>query len=84
MKQHHADNLEPVLTTLAHHWTEAGEVEQACEYLALASDQALNNGMSREAVNLGLRASEMLGVAIPRDPRRSPPRWARACSRSAR
>jgi predicted ATPase/class 3 adenylate cyclase len=67
-EQHHADNLEPVLTTLAHHWTEAGEVEQACEYLALASDQALNNGMSREAVDLGLLASEMLGAAIPRGP----------------
>jgi predicted ATPase/class 3 adenylate cyclase len=67
-EQHHADNLEPVLTTLAHHWTEAGEVEKACEYLELASDQAVNNGMSREAVNLGLRSSEMRGVAIPRTP----------------
>ncbi len=67
-EQHHVDNLEPVLTTLAHHWTEAGDVEKACEYLALASDQALNNGMSREAVKLGLQASEMLGVTIPREP----------------
>jgi predicted ATPase/class 3 adenylate cyclase len=63
-----ADNREPVFATLAHHWSAAGDIEKACEYLELASEQALNNGMSREAVNLGLRAAELLGAPVPRAP----------------
>ncbi|HWF25638.1 MAG TPA: AAA family ATPase, partial [Solirubrobacteraceae bacterium] len=50
-----AANLEPVLATLAHHWSGAGDIAKASEYLERASYQALNNGMSREAANLGLR-----------------------------
>ncbi|MEA2197126.1 MAG: hypothetical protein QOJ25_1177, partial [Solirubrobacteraceae bacterium] len=63
-----AANLEPVLATLAHHWSLAGDVAKASEYLERASTQAMNNGMSREAANLGLRAVEMLDAALPRDP----------------
>jgi predicted ATPase/class 3 adenylate cyclase len=63
-----AANLEPVLATLAHHWSGAGDIAKASEYLERASTQAMNNGMSREAANLGLRAVEMLDAAIPRDP----------------
>jgi predicted ATPase/class 3 adenylate cyclase len=63
-----ASNLEPVLATLAHHWSRAGDVAKASEYLELASTQAMNNGMSREAANLGLRAVEILDAPLPRDP----------------
>ncbi|HWF72980.1 MAG TPA: AAA family ATPase [Solirubrobacteraceae bacterium] len=64
----YAANLEPVLATLAHHWSRAGDVAKASEYLELASTQAMNNGMSREAATLGLRAVEMLDVPLPREP----------------
>ena len=63
----HAANLEPVYATLAYHWSRASDVAKASEYLELASTQAMNNGMSREAANLGLRAVEMLGAPLPRD-----------------
>ncbi|HWC85615.1 MAG TPA: AAA family ATPase [Solirubrobacteraceae bacterium] len=63
-----ASNLEPVLSTLAHHWSLAGDVAKASEYLERASTQAMNNGMSREAATLGLRAVELLDAALPRDP----------------
>jgi predicted ATPase/class 3 adenylate cyclase len=62
------ENRELVYATLAHHWSAAGDVEKACQYLELASTQALNNGMSREAANLGLHAAELLDVPLPRDP----------------
>jgi predicted ATPase/class 3 adenylate cyclase len=62
------DNPEPVLTTLAHHWSSAGVVDKAIQYLSLASEQTFTNGMSREAANLGLRAAELLGEPLPRDP----------------
>ena len=61
-----ADNLAPVYATLAHHYTRAGVVDKACDYLTLASVQAMNNGMGREAVDLGLTAARMLGVELPR------------------
>jgi predicted ATPase/class 3 adenylate cyclase len=64
----YAANLEPVLATLAHHWSRAGDVAKASQYLELASTQAMNNGMSREAANLGLRAVEFLDTPLPRDP----------------
>jgi len=63
-----AEHLEPMFATLAHHWSRAGDVEKGVKYLELASEQALTNGMSREAANLGLRAAELLGEPIPRDP----------------
>jgi predicted ATPase/class 3 adenylate cyclase len=63
-----AANLEPVLATLAHHWSGAGDIAKASEYLERASYQALNNGMSREAANLGLRGVGMLDRPLPRDP----------------
>ena len=65
-EQRFADNLAPVYATLAHHFSEAGDVERACDYLGRASVQAANNGMSREAVDLGLAATHMLGVDLPR------------------
>jgi predicted ATPase/class 3 adenylate cyclase len=61
-----ADNLAPFYATLAHHYTQAGDVERACDYLGRASVQAINNGMGREAVDLGLAAAAMLGVELPR------------------
>ncbi|HWF34947.1 MAG TPA: AAA family ATPase [Solirubrobacteraceae bacterium] len=64
----YAANLAPVLATLAHHWSRAGDVAKASEYLALASEQAHNNGMSREASTLGLRAAEFLGEPLPHEP----------------
>ena len=63
---HFAGNLAPVYATLAHHYTRAGDVERACDYLGRASVQAINNGMGREAVDLGLAAAAMLGVELPR------------------
>ncbi len=63
-----AGNLEPMFATLAHHCSRAGDVEKGVHYLELASEQALTNGMSREAANLGLRAAGLLGEPIPRDP----------------
>ncbi len=65
-EQHFAENLAPVYATLAHHYTRAGDVERACDYLGRASVQAINNGMGREAVDLGLAAAAMLGVELPR------------------
>jgi predicted ATPase len=67
-ERRYAGNLEPVYATLAHHWSRAGDVTKACEYLALASEQTFANGMSREAANLGLQAVELLGEPLPRDP----------------
>jgi predicted ATPase/class 3 adenylate cyclase len=64
----YAENPESVFATLAHHWSAAGDIAKACQYLELASEQALNNGMSREAVNLGLHAAELLDAPIPREP----------------
>jgi predicted ATPase/class 3 adenylate cyclase len=64
----HAANLEPVLAVLAHHWSGAGNVAKASEYLERASTQAMNHGMSREAAGLGLRAVDMLDAPLPRDP----------------
>ncbi len=63
-----ADHLDPVFATLAHHWSRAGDADKGCHYLELASQQALNNGLSREAANLGLRAAELLGEQLPREP----------------
>jgi predicted ATPase/class 3 adenylate cyclase len=67
-EQRSADNLAPVYSTLAHHFTQAGLVDKACDYLGLASVQAINHGMGREAVDLGLAAARMLGVDLPRAP----------------
>jgi predicted ATPase len=63
-----AKNLEPMFATLAYHWSRAGDEEKGVHYLELAREQAHGNGMSREAANLGLRAAELLGESIPRDP----------------
>jgi predicted ATPase/class 3 adenylate cyclase len=65
-EQRFAGNLAPVYATLAHHFTQAGLVDKACDYLSLASVQAINHGMGREAVDLGLAAAGLLGVELPR------------------
>jgi predicted ATPase len=67
-EREHAENLPPVYAALAHHFTQAGDVERACDYLGRASVEAINNGMSREAVELGLAAARLLGVELPRTP----------------
>jgi predicted ATPase/class 3 adenylate cyclase len=61
-----AHDLAPLYATLGHHWAKAGLADKASGYLALASIDALNHGMPREAVDLGLEAASLLGIGIPR------------------
>lgn len=62
------DSCAATYALLGHHWSRAGVLDKACDYLRRASIQAVNDGMGREAVDLGLDAAELLGVAVPRDP----------------
>ncbi len=70
-ERNRSDALEPLYSTLAYHWSRAEVVDKACHYLELATLHAVNNGMGREAVNLGLEAAALLGVRLPRIWRRS-------------
>ncbi|MGH3771134.1 MAG: ATP-binding protein [Pseudonocardiaceae bacterium] len=68
LEAHPPDSGAATYALLGHHWSRAGVRDKACDYLRHASIQAVNDGMGIEAVNLGLHAAELLGVAVPRDP----------------
>ncbi|ALG09701.1 AAA family ATPase [Kibdelosporangium phytohabitans] len=53
---------------LGHHWERARHRDRASSHLRLASITAVNEGMGKEAVDLGLRAARLLGVVLRRDP----------------
>jgi class 3 adenylate cyclase/tetratricopeptide (TPR) repeat protein len=52
---------------LGHHWDRAGVRDRASGHLRLASITAVNEGMGTEAVDLGLRAAELLDVPLRQD-----------------
>jgi class 3 adenylate cyclase len=48
----HADNLEPLLSLLAHHWKQAADHPKAVEYLERAGRQAFDASANNEVVRL--------------------------------
>lgn len=51
---------------LGYHWSRAGEPDRGSRHLGLASVEALDHGLAREAVDLGLDAAALLGLNLPR------------------
>ena len=64
-EQSHAQDLEPLYSTLAHHWGEAAVVDKALLYLDRAGESALRGFANREAIGFLEKAVEL--VAESRD-----------------
>lgn len=64
------DERDALYPVLAHHWLRAENGEKAISYLTRAAVSSLAHGMPREAVDHGIRAAGLLGVALETDPAR--------------
>jgi len=64
IERHHAGNLDPHLSTLAHHWRQTGEVDTTIGYLERAASRAFALSANEETVRL---AGDALSLAAEHD-----------------